>query len=200
MSTFQPPPTYAEVVLYDKNTKDVEELIKSAKFNPIWLKWFLDLSQNLSTAGAGSVTAVTAGSPLSSTGGNTPNITLSGTVPIGNGGTGNTTGTATVNANLTGPITSTGNATAVAAQTGTGTTFVMDTGPTIANLHATGVFQPPFTSGVAQTVVTLYAGNGVPNNSHGADGDFYFRGNGTAAGDNVIYHREAGAWVALVTT
>jgi len=35
------------------------------------------------------------------------------------------------NANLTGPITSTGNATAVGAQTGTGSTFVMNTSPTL---------------------------------------------------------------------
>lgn len=41
--------------------------------------------------------------------------------------------TVTTNANLTGPITSVGNATSVAAQTGTGTTFVMDTGPTMSN-------------------------------------------------------------------
>uniref|UniRef100_A0A6M3IR43 Putative tail protein n=1 Tax=viral metagenome TaxID=1070528 RepID=A0A6M3IR43_9ZZZZ len=39
--------------------------------------------------------------------------------------------TVTTNANLTGPITSAGNATAVAAQTGTGSTFVMDTSPTL---------------------------------------------------------------------
>ncbi len=38
---------------------------------------------------------------------------------------------ATTNANLTGPITSVGNATSVAAQTGTGTTFVMNTSPTL---------------------------------------------------------------------
>lgn len=54
-----------------------------------------------------------------------------GTLPIANGGTGNTSGTATINANLTGPITSSGNATAVAAQTGTGSKFVMDTSPTL---------------------------------------------------------------------
>ena len=35
------------------------------------------------------------------------------------------------NANLTGPITSIGNATAIASQTGTGTTFVVNTSPTI---------------------------------------------------------------------
>ncbi|MEK7451989.1 MAG: hypothetical protein AAB664_01505, partial [Patescibacteria group bacterium] len=39
--------------------------------------------------------------------------------------------TVTTNANLTGPITSTGNATAIASQTGTGTTFVMNTSPTL---------------------------------------------------------------------
>ena len=38
---------------------------------------------------------------------------------------------ATTNANLTGPITSVGNATAVASQTGTGSTFVMNTSPTL---------------------------------------------------------------------
>lgn len=52
-------------------------------------------------------------------------------LPITSGGTGNTTGTATINANLTGPITSSGNATSVASQTGTGTTFVMQGSPTL---------------------------------------------------------------------
>ncbi len=40
-------------------------------------------------------------------------------------------GTVTTNANLTGPITSVGNATSIGAQTGTGSTFVVDTSPTI---------------------------------------------------------------------
>lgn len=52
-------------------------------------------------------------------------------LPIAAGGTGNMTGTATVNANLTGPITSVGNTTAVASQTGTGSTFVMQESPTL---------------------------------------------------------------------
>lgn len=42
-----------------------------------------------------------------------------------------TAGNVTTNANLTGPITSTGNATTVASQTGTGSTFVMNTSPTL---------------------------------------------------------------------
>lgn len=41
--------------------------------------------------------------------------------------------TVTTNANLTGPITSVGNATSVASQTGTGSTFVMNTAPTMTN-------------------------------------------------------------------
>lgn len=43
-----------------------------------------------------------------------------------------TAGAVTTNANLTGPIASSGNATSITAQTGTGTTFVMNTNPTIA--------------------------------------------------------------------
>ncbi len=39
--------------------------------------------------------------------------------------------TVTTNANLTGPITSVGNVTSIAAQTGTGTTFAMNTSPTL---------------------------------------------------------------------
>lgn len=39
-----PPPTYAEVVLHDTDGSN-------PRFNPIWLKWFLDLTQNLGTTG-----------------------------------------------------------------------------------------------------------------------------------------------------
>lgn len=42
-----------------------------------------------------------------------------------------TAGNVTTNANLSGPITSSGNTTAVALQTGTGSTFVMNTSPTL---------------------------------------------------------------------
>jgi len=44
--------------------------------------------------GGGTVTAVTASAPLASSGGATPNITLSGALPIANGGTGNIYGIA----------------------------------------------------------------------------------------------------------
>lgn len=51
-----------------------------------------------------------------------------------------------------------------------------------------------------QAVAGIYAGNGAPNNSNGANGDFYFRGDGTQAGNTVIYHKQSGSWVALITT
>ena len=53
------------------------------------------------------------------------------TFPTFNQSTSGNSATVTTNANLTGPITSSGNATSVAAQTGTGTTFVMNTSPTL---------------------------------------------------------------------
>ena len=49
----------------------------------------------------------------------------------------------------------------------------------------------------AQAVCAIYAGNGLPNNANGANGDFYFRGDGTVAADTVVYHKQSGSWVAL---
>lgn len=48
MSTlwFQPPPTYADPVLVDEKSG-------KAGFNPLWLSWFIELAQVLSTAGGG---------------------------------------------------------------------------------------------------------------------------------------------------
>jgi hypothetical protein len=43
---FQPPPTYADPVIYDQATR-------KQQFNPIWLKWFLDVSQYISNNGGG---------------------------------------------------------------------------------------------------------------------------------------------------
>lgn len=44
MADFQPPPTFADPVIVDEQTK-------RGKFNPIWLKWFLDLTQVISASG-----------------------------------------------------------------------------------------------------------------------------------------------------
>ena len=75
MSIFQPPPTYAEVVIVDPENK------KSPRFNPIWLKWFLDLSKNLSATGLGTVSSFGFTNANGISGsvanpGTTPNLTL----------------------------------------------------------------------------------------------------------------------------
>ncbi len=44
MADIQPPPTFAEVVLTDPKTQ-------KAKFNPIWLNWFLVLVQTINDSG-----------------------------------------------------------------------------------------------------------------------------------------------------
>jgi hypothetical protein len=74
-----------------------------------------------------------------------------------------TAGTVTTNANLTGPITSTGNATAVAAQTGTGSTFVMNTSPTLVTpalgvASATTINKVTFTAPATGSTLTLVDG------------------------------------------
>ena len=66
------------------------------------------------------------------------------------------------NANLTGPITSDGNATAVAAQTGTGTTFVMDTSPTLVT-PALGTPSAVVLTNATGTASGLTAGNVTTN-------------------------------------
>ncbi len=79
------------------------------------------LGINVGSAGAFVTFNGAGGTPSSMTGTN-----ITGTA------SGLTAGNVTTNANLTGPITSVGNATSIASQTGTGTTFVMNTAPTIA--------------------------------------------------------------------
>lgn len=44
----------------------------------------------------------------------------------------------------------------------------------------------------------LYLGSGTPSAGLGTNGDVYIDKGGTASGKTVLYHREAGAWVALV--
>ena len=51
MSNFQPPPTWANPVIVDEATG-------RSTFNPIWLKWFIELSANLGGQGAGSGTVI----------------------------------------------------------------------------------------------------------------------------------------------
>ena len=49
-TAFQPPPTWALPVLTDERTG-------KSQFNPIWLKWFVDMAQVLSSFGGGSGSA-----------------------------------------------------------------------------------------------------------------------------------------------
>ena len=46
-SVFQPPPTYALPVV-------VDEVTGRSVFNPIWLRWFIDLSKNFTATATGS--------------------------------------------------------------------------------------------------------------------------------------------------
>lgn len=75
-------------------------------------------------------------------------------------GPGSAAATVVTNANLTGPITSVGNATAVAAQTGTGSTFAMQTSPslttpTIGVATATSINKVAITAPTTSATLTL---------------------------------------------
>lgn len=50
------------------------------------------------------------------------------------------------------------------------------------------------------TMGVLRSGTGAPAAGLGSNGDFYFRTDGTVAGNTVMYHKEGGSWVAFTTT
>ncbi len=102
--------------------------------------------------------------------------------------------TVTTNANLTGPITSSGNTTSVAAQTGTGSTFVMNTSPTLvtpllgtptSGNFSSGTFTwPTFnqnTSGSAATLTTPRTIGTVTGDATSAGSSFDGSANNTNA-------------------
>ena len=51
---FEPPPTFADPVLVETKKVAGKE-VTHAQFNPIWLKWFLDLANYISLNGAGGI-------------------------------------------------------------------------------------------------------------------------------------------------
>lgn len=180
-TTFEPPPTYAEVVLVDERTG-------KSRFNPIWLKWFIDIAGFVSQSGGPSgvvhndtsgLQGGTANQYYHETAAEHTKVQALGTISA----------QAANNVAITG---GTIDGTPIGGTTRAAGAF--------AALSAAGVFRPATDGGAAQTAVSIFAGNGVPNNANGSNGDFYFQGNGTQAGNTVIYHKEAGAWVALVTT
>lgn len=58
-------------------------------------------------------------------------------------------------------------------------------------------FYPGTDAAAVQTAAGIYGGSGAPNNANGSNGDFYFRSDGTVAGNNVQYHKEGGTWTAF---
>jgi hypothetical protein len=82
--------------------------------------------------GAATGTSINVSGSLTSTvATGTAPLVVTSTTPVANLNIGGNAATVTTNANLTGPITSIGNTTSIASQTGTGTTFVMNTSPTL---------------------------------------------------------------------
>jgi hypothetical protein len=93
----------------------------------------------------------------------TPN-TISGVLPILNGGTGNTTGTATINANLTGAITSIGNAASLGSFTSANLAAALtDETGTGANVFASNPTFPAQINLTANSGYNIYA-SGTANN------------------------------------
>lgn len=102
--------------------------------------------------------------------------------------------TVTTNANLTGPITSSGNATSVASQTGTGSTFVMDTSPTIVMPVVTTSITTGSTtfSLVNATATTVnFAGAATTLNIGNASGTNTISGSNTLSGITTVSNATA---------
>ena len=75
MANFEPPPTYAEPVIIDKGKKYGDP--GASRFNPIWLKWFLDFVNfaNKTNSASGTVANITGGAANELLVQSAPNVT-----------------------------------------------------------------------------------------------------------------------------
>jgi hypothetical protein len=128
-------------------------------------------SQSVKIVGAGPTTGVTITSGKTSivswNGSDFVEITpstISGTLPVANGGTGNTTGTATINANLTGAITSIGNAASLGSFTSANLAAALtDKTGTGANVFASNPTFPAQINLTANSGYNIYASGTADN-------------------------------------
>jgi len=56
---------------------------------------------------------------------------------------------------------------------------------------------PAQDTAATQSVAGLYAGTGLPSNSNGNNGDFYFRGDTPGTANQRLYVKSAGSWVGI---
>lgn len=105
-------------------------------------------------------------------------------------------GNKATNANLTGPITSVGNTTSVASQTGTGSTFVMNTSPTLITPNL-GTPTTLVGTNITGTASGLTAGN-VTTNAN-LTGDVTSVGNATTIGSSKVTNGMLAGSIDLTT-
>lgn len=178
MAVFQPPPTWADPILIDERTK-------KSGFNPVWLKWFIDLVGIINASGGGS--GVIAHNSTTGLQGGQANQFYHNTaaenalvVALGT-----LSSQAANNVAITG---GTIDGTVIGATTPAAAKFT--------SLGAAGTLRPATDAGAAQTACSIYAGTGAPNNANGANGDYYFRSDGGVA--THIYFKAAGAWAGII--
>jgi hypothetical protein len=153
-------------------------------------------SQSVKIVGAGPTTGVTITSGKTSivswNGSDFVEITpstISGTLPVANGGTGNTTGTATINANLTGAITSIGNAASLGSFTSANLAAALtDETGTGANVFANAPTFPAQINLTANSGYNIYASGTADNYLAGSLGI----GGAPYAGVNILAAKSIG--------
>ena len=170
-------------------------------------------SITIAATNSGTVSSVTASSPLASTGGATPNISLSGTVPVANGGTGTATGSITGTGALTFTAGST-NTNVNLVPNGTGTVDVASkkitnlADPTISSDAANKSYVDSVAQGLDVKGSVLYASTGnlglsgtavtnidVPSGTSSLTvGDRVLAKNQSTGSQNGIYVVASGSW------